>query len=107
MSHEARLRIDRALVDSSYVTRRPPIAVWVLWSVSLLVVVGSAVWAYSTFDFWESGPILGSIGVATAASAGALYIATRRVLPALLVALLVVAGHFVLLLAITLSRWEG
>jgi hypothetical protein len=79
----------------------------VLWSVSLLVVVGSAVWAYSTFDFWESGPILGSIGVATAASARALYIATRRVLPALLVALLVVAGHFVLLLAITLSRWEG
>jgi hypothetical protein len=79
----------------------------VLSSVSLLVVVGSAVWAYSIFDFWESGPILGSIGVTIAASTGALYVATRRVLPALLLALLGGAGQFVLLLAITLSRWEG
>ena len=72
-----------------------------------MLVAGSTVWAYSTFDFWESGPILGSIGLTAAASAGALYVGTRRVLPALLVALLVSAGHFVLLLATTLSRWEG
>ena len=83
------------------------IAAWVLGSTALVVVAGSAVWAYSTFDFWESGPLLGSIGLAAAASAGALYVATRRVLPALLVGFVVSAGHFVLLLATTLSRWEG
>ena len=75
--------------------------------VALGVVLGSAAGAYATFDFWESVPILGSLSVAAAASAGAIYAASRRVLPALLVALVVAAGHFVLLLAVTLSRWEG
>jgi hypothetical protein len=82
-------------------------AVSILWLIALAVVVGSAVWAYSTFDFWESGPLLGSVGVAAAASAAALYLATRRVLPALLVALLVMAGHFVVLYVITGSRWSA
>lgn len=74
---------------------------------TLLVVAGSCMWAYSTFDFWEGAPILGSIGLAAAGSAGALYFATKRVSPALLVGLLVGAGHFVLLLATTVARWEG
>jgi hypothetical protein len=83
------------------------VAALVLALMALGVVIGSAAGAYTTFDFWESAPILGSISLAAAASAGALYAASRRVLPALMVALVVAAGHFVLLLAITLSRWEG
>jgi hypothetical protein len=102
----SKIQALRALVDSSCMTHRA-IAAWELGSTALVGVACSAVWAYSTFDFWESGPLLGSIGLAAGASAGAVYIATRRVLPALLVGLVVSAGHFVLLLATTLSRWEG
>jgi hypothetical protein len=79
----------------------------VLGAMTLLLVVGSCIWAYSTFDFWERGPMLGSVGLAAAASAGTLYFATKRLPPALLGGVLVGAGHFVLLLATTLARWEG
>jgi hypothetical protein len=82
-------------------------AVLVLGITALVVVVVSAASAYATFDFWEGGPILASLSAAAAASAGALYLATRRVVVALGVATVVVAAHFVLLLAITLARWEG
>jgi hypothetical protein len=51
--------------------------------------------------------ILASLGAVAAASAGAVYIRTRRLLQAVMVATVVVPLHFVLLLAITLSRWEG
>jgi hypothetical protein len=83
------------------------VATAVLALMALGVVIASAAGAYATFDFWESGALLGSLSLAAAASAGAIYAASRRVLPALMVALVVAAGHFVLLLAITLSRWEG
>ena len=95
-----------ALVDSSQMTHRA-IATGVLGATALMVILVSGAWAYSTVDFWEGGPIIGSIGFAAAASVGALYVATRRVLLALLGGLVVGAGHFVLLLVITLSRWEG
>ena len=74
---------------------------------ALAVAIASATWAYSTFDFWEGGPILASICVLAAASGGALYVATRRLLLALVAAVFLGAAHFVLLLAITLARWEG
>ena len=83
------------------------IATWVLGATALMVILVSGAWAYSTVDFWEGAPIIGSIGFAAAASVGALYVATRRVLLAALGGLGVGAGHFVLLLVITLSRWEG
>jgi hypothetical protein len=74
---------------------------------AVAVVLASAAWAYSTFDFWEGVPILASISVFAAASGGALYLATRRLLLALVLAVFLGATHFVLLLAITLARWEG
>jgi hypothetical protein len=88
------------------ILRRTPAAV-VLTATALAVVVASAATAYSTFDFWEGEPILASLCGFAAASAGALYVATRRLLLALVLALLLGAAHFVLLLAITLARWEG
>jgi hypothetical protein len=83
------------------------LAALVLALTGLVVVIGSAAGAYSTFDFWESVPVLGSISLVAAASAGAAYAASRRALLALIVALIVAPGHFVLLLLVTLSRWEG
>jgi hypothetical protein len=71
------------------------------------VVIASAVAAYSTFDFWEGGPILVSVCAFTAASGAALYVATSRLILALVVAGFFGASHFVFLLAITLARWEG
>jgi hypothetical protein len=85
--------------------RKPTILV--LAATALAVVFVSAASAYATFDFWEGGPILASLALAAAASAGAAYIATRRVVVALGVATVIVAAHFALLLAITLTRWEG
>jgi hypothetical protein len=78
-----------------------------LTAAALAVVVASAASAYSTFDFWEGAPILASLCAFAAASAGAVYVATRRSLLALVMALFLGAAHFVLLLAITLARWEG
>jgi hypothetical protein len=86
--------------------RRTPTAV-ALTTTALAVVIASAAWAYSTFDFWEGGPILASIGTFAAASGAALYVATRRLSLALVVAVFLGAAHFVVLLAITLARWEG
>jgi hypothetical protein len=74
---------------------------------ALAVSLASVTLAYSTFDFWEGGPILASICVVAAASGGALYIAMRRLLLAAVVAVSLGAAQFVLLLAITLARWEG
>jgi len=82
-------------------------AVLMLGATALAVVLVSAASAYATFDFWEGGPIFASLAVAAAASAGAAYVATRRVVVALGVGTVIVAAHFVLLLAITLARWEG
>jgi hypothetical protein len=55
---------------------------------ALAVVIASATWAYSTFDFWESGPVLASICALAAASGGALYVATRRLLLAFVLAVI-------------------
>jgi hypothetical protein len=74
---------------------------------ALAVVMASAAAAYSTFDFWEGGPILVSVCAFAAASGAALYVATRRLLLAMVVACFFGAAHFVFLLAITLARWEG
>jgi hypothetical protein len=81
-------------------------AVGVLTTAALAALVSSASAAYATFDFWEGGPVLASILVFGAASAGAVYLTTRRLLITLAVAVCLVAGDFVLLLAITLGRWE-
>jgi hypothetical protein len=82
-------------------------AAFALAATALVVVVISAASAYSTFDFWAGGPILGSLGAVAAASAGAVYARTRRLLLAVVVAAVLVPLHFVLLVAITLARWEG
>jgi hypothetical protein len=86
--------------------RRAPTAV-ALTMTALAVVIASATWAYSTFDFWEGRPILASICVFATAAGGALYVSTRRPFLALVVAVFLGSAHFVLLLAITLARWEG
>jgi hypothetical protein len=107
--HSTALRFSRhrAVADSYGVTlQRVPAAV-ALTITALAVVIASAIWAYSTFDFWEGGPILASVCAFAAASGGALYVATRRLLLALVLAVFLAATHFVLLLAITLARWEG
>jgi peptidoglycan/LPS O-acetylase OafA/YrhL len=86
--------------------RRAPSTV-ALTITALAVVIASATWAYSTFDFWGGGPILASVCALAAAAGGAVYVATRRRLLALVVAVFLGSAHFVLLLAITLARWEG
>jgi hypothetical protein len=92
--------------DESRMTNRA-VASAALALAALAPVVGSAAWAHSTFDFWEAGPLLGSICVGATASAGALYAATRRIAPALMAGLITGGAHFILLAGITLSRWEG
>jgi hypothetical protein len=85
--------------------RNPAAAV--LAATAAAVVVASASWAYASFDFWEGGPIVLSVGSVAALSAGAVYAAMRRPRLALMVALFIGVGHVVLLLAITTARWEG
>jgi hypothetical protein len=96
-----------AVADRYRVTHRRALTAVALTMTALAVVIASATWAYSTFDFWERGPLLTSICVFAAAAGGAFYAATRRRLLALLVAVVLASAHFVLLLAITLARWEG
>jgi hypothetical protein len=74
---------------------------------ALGALIYSAVAAYATFDFWETAPLLASVFVFGAASAGAIYVATHRRLLTVGAAVFLVVGHFVLLAAITLGRWGG
>jgi hypothetical protein len=85
--------------------RNPAAAV--LAATAAAVVVASAAWAYLSFDFWEGGPIMLSVGSVAGLSAGAVYAAMRRLRLALVVAFFVGLSHVVLLLAITGARWEG
>lgn len=96
-----------AAADRQGVTLRRAPSTVALTITALAVVIASATWAYSTFDFWEGGPILASVCALAAAAGGAVYVATRRRLLALVVAVFLGSAHFVLLLAITLARWEG
>ena len=86
--------------------RRAPTAV-ALTVTAVAVVIASAMWAYSTFDFWEGGPILASVCVFATVGGAALYFSTRRPLLALAAGVFLGFAHFVFLLAITLARWEG
>jgi hypothetical protein len=108
MSPDARpIQTAASLADRNEVTVGRTPAIVVLGITALVAVLASAASAYATFDFWEGGPILASLSVAAAASASGLYLATRRLVLALGIATVVVAAQFVLLLAITLARWEG
>ena len=74
---------------------------------SVGVVVGSLVWAWATFDFWESVPLLPCVAVAGGLAAIAVYAARRTVAAAVAVGVLVSAATFIGTLLITLARWEG
>ena len=73
---------------------------------ALATLIGSGVAAYATSAFWETVPVVMSVLVFGAASAGAIYAATRRGLFTLAVAACLVVGQVVLLGAITLARWD-
>jgi hypothetical protein len=56
----------------------------VLAIAAVAVFVGSVIWAWVTFDFWERGPFFGSVfGVGTLAAL-AMYVGRRRVEDAIL-----------------------
>jgi hypothetical protein len=76
----------------------------VLATAAVAVFVGSVIWAWSTFDFWETGPFLGSVfGVGTLAAL-ALYVGRRRVGEAIILGL---AGGLVTAIAtyFVTARW--
>jgi hypothetical protein len=107
VTRRAAIQPAPAAADRHGVTARQASTAVALTITALAVVIASATWAYSTFDFWEGGPILASLCAFAAAAGGTVYVATRRRLLALVVAVLLGSAHFVLLLAITLARWEG
>jgi hypothetical protein len=73
----------------------------------LAAFAGTLAWAYATFDYWESAPILLSTA-ATAGLAGGAAFASRRSLGfASFIAFVMAAVTFVSAYVVTVSRWEG
>ena len=77
----------------------------VLALASLGVAVGSIAWAWATFDFWESVPLIPCVLAAGVLAALAVHAAQRRIAPAVVVGGLVSVATFVGTLVVTISRW--
>jgi hypothetical protein len=82
-------------------------AAFVLGFASAVVTIGSLVWAWATFDFWESVPLIPCVGTAGGLAGLAVYAARKNAVPAILVGLSVAAATFIGTALITLARWEG
>jgi peptidoglycan/LPS O-acetylase OafA/YrhL len=74
---------------------------------SVAVFVGSVLWAWATFDFWETIPLVPCVLGAGVLAAFALYVPRRRPLRALGIGLAVTIMTFLATAFVTLSRWEG
>ena len=74
---------------------------------SVAVFVGSLIWAWATFDFWETIPLVPCVLGAGTLAALALYARRGGFLAPLGVGLAVAAATFVATAFVTLARWEG
>ena len=68
---------------------------------------GSLAWAWATFDFWETIPLVPCVLGAGMLAALAMYVRRRRPLGALLLGLAVAIMTFIGTLLVTSARWEG
>jgi hypothetical protein len=72
-----------------------------------VVFFGSLVWAWATFDFWETIPLVPCVLSAGILAALAIYVRRRRPFGALLLGLAVAILTFIGTLFVTGARWEG
>jgi hypothetical protein len=72
-----------------------------------VVFVLSIAWAWATFDFWETIPLVPCMLSAGILAGLALYVPRRRPFGALLLGFVVAIMTFTATLLVTLSRWEG
>ena len=84
-----------------------PLASAFLGAASAAILALSVVWAWRTFDFWETVPMVPCLLAAGVLACLAIYTGSRRPLLALFVGVLTIAGGFVATLLVTLARWEG
>jgi hypothetical protein len=100
-------------VDKRCVSRAAPTVVSLLALASICVVVGSVVWAWATFDFWETVPLVPCAGASGLLAAGAVYSGWtgvglwRRAGLAVFVGVAVALATFIGTGLMTLYRWEG
>jgi hypothetical protein len=71
------------------------------------VAIGSVAWAWATFDFWETVPLIPCVLAAGSLAGLAVYAAARRLGVAVAIGALVSAATFIGTLVVTLARWEG
>jgi hypothetical protein len=83
------------------------VAVAALGAASAGVFIGSLAWAWATFDFWESVPLVPCVVLSGVLAALAVYGASKRLGAALTLGLFVSALTFMGTLIVTLTRWEG
>ena len=74
---------------------------------SVAVFAGSLIWAWATFDFWETVPLVPCVIGAGLLAALALYARRGGLLGPLAVGLAVGVATFVATAFVTLARWEG
>ncbi len=74
---------------------------------SVAVFAGSLIWAWATFDFWETVPLIPCVIGAGFFAALALYARRGGLLRPLAVGLAVGVATFVATAFVTLARWEG
>jgi hypothetical protein len=66
---------------------------------------GSAVWAWATSDFWETGPVVAGSILAGVMAGSAVFVQRRRVPSAVILALLVIVANLVVVAMVTVARW--
>lgn len=71
------------------------------------MVVGSLGWAWATFDFWETVPLIPCVALAGVLAALTVYAARKGVGLAVAAGVLVSTATFIGTALITLARWEG
>jgi hypothetical protein len=72
---------------------------------TLAVIAGSGAWAWASFDFWETAPVLGSTFLAGLSAGSALFVQTRRVPSAVILGFLVGAANLVVAATVTVTLW--
>jgi hypothetical protein len=82
-------------------------AAFALGLASVGVIVGSLAWAWATFDFWETVPLVPCVGAAGGLAALAVYAAGTHGAVAILVGLAVSGATFIGTALVTIMRWEG
>jgi hypothetical protein len=76
-----------------------------LAAVAVAIFIGSLVWAWATFDFWEIIPLFSCVLGSALFAASATYVSRRKLFAAVAVGFAFAIITFIVTFAVTSARW--